>query len=263
MKIAVATPSYPANLENGLEQLNTLVIEAANRQADIICFPETYLPGYPLNGIHEKKYTHEELQNALDKACAVAKENNIGIILPSDWYILGKIYNVAHVISNQGEHLGFQTKNQLDPSEDDWWSAGTERHLFEIKGLKFGISICHEGFRYPETVRWAAYNGAQIVFHPFCAGNDDNGTLLKEWAQKEAPYYEKAQMSRALENTVYVATSNYAFRFQEATGAIIDPNGNCINHQPYGKAGVLIADIDIEKATGFLAKRFKPALYKY
>ena len=29
-------------------------------------------------------------------------------------------------------------------------------------------------------------------------------------------------------------------------------------HQPYGKEGILFGDIDTEKATGLLAKRFRP-----
>ncbi len=32
--------------------------------------------------------------------------------------------------------------------------------------MKFGVAICHEGWRYPETVRWAAVRGAKVVFHP-------------------------------------------------------------------------------------------------
>jgi predicted amidohydrolase len=32
--------------------------------------------------------------------------------------------------------------------------------------LTFSVVICHEGFRYPETVRWAVRRGAQLVFHP-------------------------------------------------------------------------------------------------
>ena len=38
------------------------------------------------------------------------------------------------------------------------------------------------------------------------------------------------------------------------------PDGTCIAYQPYGEAGVVIADIDIEKATGLLVRRFKPEL---
>jgi hypothetical protein len=33
--------------------------------------------------------------------------------------------------------------------------------------------------------------------------------------------------------------------------------------QAYGTTGVIVADIDLEKATGLLAKRFKPQLYDY
>lgn len=32
--------------------------------------------------------------------------------------------------------------------------------------MTFGVVICHEGWRYPETVRWAARHGAHAVFHP-------------------------------------------------------------------------------------------------
>ena len=38
--------------------------------------------------------------------------------------------------------------------------------------MKFGVAICHEGWRYPETVRWAASRGARIVFHPQHTGSD-------------------------------------------------------------------------------------------
>jgi hypothetical protein len=53
------------------------------------------------------------------------------------------------------------TKNQLDPTEEAHYVPGEGRRLFDIDGCTFGIAICHEGFRYPETVRWAAVRGAQ------------------------------------------------------------------------------------------------------
>ena len=130
-----------------------------------------------------------------------------------------------------------------------------------MNGVKFGITICHEGFRYPESVRWAAINEAKIVFHPHCTGSDKTGVNLTEWGSKSNPYYEKAIMLRAMENTIYFASSNYATRFQESASCLIAPDGQCIAYQPYGEAGVFVADIGIEKATGLLAKRFKPQLY--
>ena len=62
----------------------------------------------------------------------------------------------ALVINWDGSIAGFQDKVQIDPSEDGVYTPGSERHLFQAGPLTFGIVICHEGFRYPETVRWAA-----------------------------------------------------------------------------------------------------------
>ena len=69
-------------------------------------------------------------------------------------------------------------------------------------------------------------------------------------------------MMRAMENTIYFASVGYAMRYQESTSSLIAPDGACIAHQPYGEAGVVAAAIDPEKSTGYLAKRFKPELYR-
>lgn len=261
MKVALATSPFPKSISDGLMQLKLFAEDAAIRQAEIICFPESYIPGYPEKEFSVEKSTPENLQAALDKACAIAKENNIAIILPMDWYDNGDFLNVAFVISNKGDVLGYQSKNQLDPTEDAIWNAGKERKIFEVNGVKFGIAICHEGFRYPETVRWAARQGAAIVFHPHFTGSNEKGIELTEWFDKKSPYYEKAAMMRAVENTIYFASINYATRFQESATSLTAPDGKCIAYQPYGKAGVLVADIDIALATGLLAKRLKSAQY--
>ena len=261
MKIALASPTFSDTINACLLQLEKLVKDAAQQQAAIICFPETYIPGYPTTEFQTEKSTPENMQYALQKACAIAKENSIAIILPMDWFVDEGMMNVAFVISNKGEVLGYQSKNQLDPTEDNLWIAGTERKIFEVNNVKFGIAICHEGFRYPETVRWAARNGAAIVFHPHFAGSNINGVELIEWGNKNNPYYEKAIMMRAIENTIYFASINYATKFQESATSLIAPDGKCIAHQNYGETGVLVADIDPSIATGFLAKRFKTELY--
>ena len=262
MKIAIASPPFPKSITDGLTQLETLVFKAAKQHAEIICFPESYIPGYPLEEFRVESASPVQLQGALDKASNIAKANNIAIILPMDWHSPDGFLNVAQVISNTGEVLGYQAKNQLDPSEDNIWIPGTKRQIFEVNGLKFGISICHEGFRYPETVRWAAMGGAQIVFHPHCAGSNIGGPKLTEWGNINNPYYEKAMMMRALENTIYFASSNYAFTYPESASSLISPDGQCLAWQPYGESGVLLVDIAIDKATGLLAKRFKPGLYE-
>lgn len=261
MKIALASPVFPTSVQEGLYQVEKLAKQAAAQQAEIICFPESYLPGYPLIEYQIAKSTAAELRMALDKVRAIARENGIAIIIPMDWYADDQLFNVAYVISKTGEKLGYQTKNQLDPTEDNTWTPGTSRHLFEVNGLKFGIAICHEGFRYPESVRWAARRGAHIVFHPHLTGSDAEGRLPVTWGSMDNPYYEKAMIMRAAENTIYFASINYALKYPESATSLIGPDGGCIAHQPYGEAGVLVAAIDLNKATGLLAKRFKPELY--
>ena len=68
-------------------------------------------------------------------------------------------------------------------------------------------------------------------------------------------------MMRALENTIYFASVNYATRFNESATSVIAPDGKCVAYQPYGKVGVLTATVDVTKATGYLAKRLNPANY--
>lgn len=261
MKVSLASPPIPKSIEDGLYWLEKLVKDAAKAQAEIICFPESYIPGYPGMGYHPEERSPERLKSALDRVCEIAAEQSIAIILPMDWHLPAGITNLAYVISNTGKVLGYQTKNQLDPTEDHIWVAGTDRHIFEVNDVKFGITICHEGFRYPESVRWAAKNGAQIVFHPHFAGSNTDGPKLTEWGHKNNPYYEKAMMMRALENTIYFASCNYSSSYPESASAIIAPDGTCIKHEIYGRAGVIVVYIDPLKATALLAKRFKSELY--
>jgi predicted amidohydrolase len=247
MRIALASPPFPKSIEDGLHWVEKLLKEAAAQRAEIICFPESYIPGLRGVGFEVEKHSPAKLESALQSVCAMAKENAIAVILPMDWDHPDGILNVAWVISNTGEVLGRQTKNQLSP--------------FELNGVKFGITICHEGFRYPESVRWSARRDAKIVFHPHCTGGDTEGKRLLEWGHKDSPYYEKAIMMRAMENTIYYAACNYTMRYPESATCVIDPDGNCVAYQPYSEVGVLVVDIDTEKATGLLAKRFNASLY--
>jgi predicted amidohydrolase len=262
MKIALASPPFPESLQDGMHWLKKLAKDAAQQGAEIVCFPESYLPGYPGMGYSPEDRAPESLRSALNAACSIAAENAITIIVPMDWHTPQGLLNVAHVISATGQILGYQAKNQLDPSEDALWIPGTERRIFEVNGIKFGITICHEGFRYPESVRWAAQQGAHIVFHPYFTGSNTQGITLSEWGHTNSPYYEKAQMLRAMENTIYFAGSNYASLYPEAASAVIGPDGTCLAHAIYGRPGITVANIDTALATGLLARRFKGSLYR-
>lgn len=261
LRLALASPPVSGSIEKALPWVEKYIAEAAAKGADILCFPEAYVPG--LRGADFSVDAHDPagLREARDRICQMAGEHKISVIIPMDWDSPDGILNVAFVISDTGEVLGCQTKNQIAPEEDPYYVPGHERQMFEVKGVPFGIAICHEGWRYPESVRWAAVRGAKIVFHPNMAGGATRGQKVASWGAPDSPYYEKAMVCRSLENAIYFASVNYALDYPEAATAVISPDGSCLAHAPYGPPGVLIADIDPDAADGLYANRFAPELY--
>lgn len=82
--------------------------------------------------------------------------------------------------------------------------------MFQTGPLTFGIVICHEGWRYPETVRWAVRRGAHIVFHPHFHEAEPGSYRPSTFADPANSFHEKAVLCRAAENTCYLATVNFA-----------------------------------------------------
>ena len=64
-------------------------------------------------------------------------------------------------------------------------------------------------------------------------------------------------LCRAAENTCYFATVNFAGEGSPTTSAVARPDGSLLGYQPYGQAGLFIADLDLTEATGLLASRCK------
>ena len=261
MIIALASPRVASTLEEGLENVRRLMSEAAAQRAEIVCFPEAYLPGLRGQDFEVFPYGRAEEQRVLDSVSEWARTHRIATILGMEKIVEAGRQIAAAVFNADGSLQGIQTKVQIDPSEEKFYVPGRTRQLFEVNGVKFGVAICHEGWRYPETVRWAATRGAKIVFHPQLTGTQREGARLTQFGSTEAPYYEKAMMCRALENTIYFASVNYAVAYQESATAVIDPSGNCQAWLPYGQEGVLVHQIDVNKATGLLARRYAPDRY--
>jgi predicted amidohydrolase len=261
MIIALASPGIASSIEDGLDRIDRLIAEASDKGAKIVCFPEAYLPGLRGQDFEVPPFNRAHQEEALASVARWARRNGVAVIIGMENVTDAGRQIAAFVIDGGGRIQGCQTKNQLDPTEDRYYMPGKGRQIFEIDGVRFGISICHEGWRYPETVRWAAVRGAKIVFHPQHTGSDTTGVRLTHWGSPGAPYYERAMMMRSLENSIYFASVNYAMRFQESATSLIAPTGECLVHLDYGVEGVLVHDIALEQATGLLAARYAPERY--
>jgi len=262
MIIALASPCIASAFDEGLDKIKRFLSEASAQGADIVCFPEAYLPGLRGQDFEVLPFDRTRQERALKAVAQWARTYAVTTILGMERLTEAGRQIVAFVIDARGQIQGYQTKNQLDPTEDQFYVPGNTRRLFEIKGIKFGVVICHEGWRYPETVRWAAVRGARIVFHPHHTGSDQAGVRLTQWGAASGPYYEKAMILRSMENTIYFASVNYALRFQESATSLIAPSGQCQAYLPYGQEGVLVQAIKVEEATGLLATRYAPERYE-
>jgi predicted amidohydrolase len=258
MIIALASPRIASTIDDGLQRIERLLSDASARGAEIVCFPEAYLPGLRGQDFDVPPFDEAQQERALRAVAGWARTYAVATILGMERLTKAGRQIAAYVIDARGRVQGFQTKNQLAPTEDPFYVPGSARRLFEINGVTFGVAICHEGWRYPETVRWAAVRGAKVVFHPQHTGSDRAGVRPAQWGAADGPYYEKAMMMRSIENTIYFASVNYALRFPESATSLIAPSGQCQAYLPYGEEGVLVQAIAPEEATGVLAARYAP-----
>jgi predicted amidohydrolase len=197
------------------------------------------------------------LERAWSVIASAAAKANLAVVLGTERVVDGALLITALVVNRDGTIAGFQDKVQLDPSEEGTYSPGSGRRVFQAGPLTFGVAICHEGWRYPETVRWAVRHGAHIVFHPHFHEAEPGGYVPSTFADPANSFHEKAALCRAAENTCFFATVNCASAGSPTTSAVVRPDGTLLSYQPYGKEGLLIADIDIAEATGLLAARCK------
>ena len=255
LRIALANVRFPVTPEESVSLVEQAILHASSEQAAIVCFPECYVPGYRAKHKRNPPPDQNFLNRAWSRIAAAAAEAGLTVVLGTERVVDGNLLATALVINRDGTIAGFQDKVQIDPSEEGTYSFGAGRKVFQAGPVTFGVVICHEGWRYPETVRWAARRGAQIVFHPHFHEAEPGGYVPSVFADPANTFHEKAVLCRAAENTCYFATVNYASTGSPTTSAVVRPDGMLLAHQPYGKEGVLIADIDLAAATRLLATR--------
>jgi predicted amidohydrolase len=255
IRVAVASTPLTATLAEAVPAAVAAVEEAGRLGAAIVCLPETGLPGHRM----QKGAIEDASQPALDAAvrtvAEAARRARVVTIVGTERPTAKGREIVQVVIDADGETLGEQVKTQVDPSEEIHYAPGHGRRVFTAAGVTFGIVICHESFRYPEITRSLVLAGAQIVFAPHYVTTRD-GALPKRWLDPSSPYNEKALLCRAMENTVFVCAANIAGPDQGSATCIIGPDGSQVASVEYGRVGVVAAELDLERATRLIARRW-------
>ena len=248
LKIGLAQTRQTDDFQENAATILRFVDEAARAGVQIVCFPETQTVGYrvdiatPQTPVEPERLDelHERIAHRcgqLGMACILGTETP----LESDPR-RGKPYNSALVISPAGQMLGVHHKTKLTPLDAVAYSAGRSIETFDLFGVKVGVVICFEGFRFAETTRECVRQGAQLVFHP-----QNNTTRPNDW---KIPIHHAMIVTRAAENTIWFASCNLCHpQHQNCRSMVVAPDGRIQAQAELKQEQLVVAEIDIDRAT--------------
>jgi omega-amidase len=130
--------------------------KAAEKNADIICLPEHWLPEKIIpTPVSPLPYLED-----------LAEEYGVAIVGGAFYErIKGQIRLASPVISSDGKLLGRQFKVHLFYSERKLAKPGDSYNIFQLNGYKIGVLVCYD-IDFPEPSRIFALKGAELILCP-------------------------------------------------------------------------------------------------
>ena len=181
-----ATPAY-LDRDGTLDIVADHVAKAGADGANLVAFPESFVPGYPdfvwRMPITEDSGWYERFQDQaveidgphLDKARAAAEAAGVWVALGiTERTMSGTLYNSVVYIDDHGEIAGLHRKLIPTAAERTVWSNGQGPMLtvVDIGGVKVGSLICWEN--YMPLARAALYEkGIDVLLSPTWDNSDE------------------------------------------------------------------------------------------
>ena len=169
-----------------------------NDHLDLVVCPELFSSGYHVG---DKIVVGGEASEGptFDRVSKMARDLETAIVYGYPEQGDNCLYNSAAFVCADGELLANHRKQLNAPGsfEADYFTPGNTDTLLTYKGFKIAILICYE-VEFPESVRNASANGAQLVVVPTALGS--------QWdivASRVVP-------TRAFENGLWLAYANHA-----------------------------------------------------
>lgn len=207
-------------------------------EADLFVLPELCLSGYDFEDRAEAASLAEPpdgpIVTALAQA-AIQKDAGIAFGFAEDGGG-GRLFNSALLALPDGRRRVYR-KTHLFARETLLFDPGDTGFFVEpFRGARIGLAICFDWI-FPESFRTLALRGADIVAH--CS----NLVL---------PFCQRADFTRAVENHVFVATTNRVGREDRGgrslvfTGysVLVSPSGDYLLELPREGIAVGVAEID-------------------
>ena len=113
-RIALANIQCPATPEESVTLAEQAILQASDERADLICFPECFVPGYRL-GKRVSPPDPAFLERAWSVIAAAAARANGAVVLGTERVVESGLLIAVLVVERDGTIAGFQDKVQLDP----------------------------------------------------------------------------------------------------------------------------------------------------
>jgi len=269
MKLKIATSQFPVSefIEENFKNIQNQILDARKMDCDLIHFPECSLSGYAGVDFPDfKAFNWNLLRKYSLKILKIAKQKNIWIILGSSHKLTepNKPHNSVYIINNYGKIIDRYDKlfcagdNTYKSNDLAYFSSGNHFSIFEIKGIKCSIQICHD-YRYPELYRELKKKNVQVVFHSYHAGNM-NGDRKKVMENPFKPEVEKINYGRtypeqtmpttmvsyAGNNYLWISCSNSSKNESCWASFVVRPDGIISGSLEKNKDGILVTELDFE-----------------
>lgn len=153
------------NIEAGFVTIEDMLASAAKAGAELVVFPELFLPGY------NRPDLHQDLAQPVDgiwieRLSDLAKVNGCGVILGWAESSEGKVYNSAICLDRNGMKLAHYRKIQLfGDMEKQSFTPGQSYETFDWYGKKSALLICYD-IEFPQHCRALAELGVTYIFVP-------------------------------------------------------------------------------------------------
>ncbi len=260
IKISCIQNCATDNLEHNLQDASSLVREARNAGAELICLPE-FFSFLELNedGLDVSPFA-EATHPALTTFRSLSQETEAWILLGSIAVLdsVGKKRNRSIMLSPQGDIIARYDKiHMFDVNlpngevyrESAVFKPGSQAVIAELPWGDVGLTVCYD-LRFPHLYRSLAHSGAQLLTVP--------AAFTRTTGQA---HWHVLLRSRAIETGCYViAPCQYGDHGKARTyghSLIIDPWGRILADGGEGR-GYIISEVDLSEVDR--ARRMIPAL---
>ena len=241
IRIAAAqTAEYRDEIDGAVACIAAFSARARDLGATLLCFPEGFLQGYPIDETSARRValelTSAAFRTLLRRLPPQGPTMVVGMIEAEG----SRLYNTAVVLA-RGQVLGRYRKSHLLRGEAVF-APGTDAPIFDVDGLRFGINICSDT-NFPEAARRVAEQGASLIVCPA------NNMLPLPVAERYRDRHNAARGARCRETGLWLISADVTGERAGCAAfgptAVLGPDGAVKARLPLGSPGLLVFDLPL------------------